>query len=124
MLFVIALGAFAALVAYTVIGALQCTQNDLRLFGCAALAGAWGATFSVLSSLKNRLTGTTLDDLKLIRPWVMLVSRALIGAGAASILYFFILSGLLRGSALSNIFPNFTPGASTLPLDQLALLVV
>src|SRR5262249_18259204 len=53
-----------------------------------------------------------------------LVSRALIGAGAASILYFFILSGLLRGSALSNIFPNFTPGASTLPLDQLALLVV
>jgi len=123
-LFVAAIGVFAALVAYTVLRSILFSHMDLRLFGFAASAGAWGATFSVLSSLKNRLMGTSLDDLKLMRPWVMLVSRALIGAGAASILYFFILSGLLGNSAISNIFPNFTPDSPTLPLNQLALLVV
>ena len=129
MLFVLALAAFSLLIIYTVIAKLQFASNDLRLFAFAALAGAWGATFSILTSLKDRLKNSGLDDLKLMRPWVMLLSRALIGSGAACIFYFFIVSGLLSGSAISNIFPNFTsadksasPG--TLPVNQLALLVV
>jgi hypothetical protein len=126
LLFVTALAAFSVLVAYTVLARPVFTPDDLRLFGFAALAGAWGATFSILTSLRDRLAGSDLDSLKLMRPWVMLSSRALIGAGAACIFFFFILSGLLRGSAIANIFPDFTAGgpAATLPVDQLALLVV
>jgi hypothetical protein len=133
-LFVLALAAFSVLIAYTIIAKPQFAPNDLRLFAFAALAGAWGATFSILTSLKDRLKGSGLDDLKLMRPWVMLISRALIGSGAACILYFFIVSGLLRGSAISSIFPDFgsastarsasPDGTPMLPVDQLALLVV
>lgn len=129
-LFVLALAAFSLLIIYTVIAKPQFAPTDLRLFAFAVLAGAWGATFSILTSLKDRLKGSGLDELKLMRPWVMLLSRALVGAGAACIFYFFIVSGLLSGSAISNIFPDFTNTAKStspngmLPVNQLALLVV
>lgn len=84
--------------------------GDLWLLPVAALAGAWGATFSLLVTLRGRLDSSKFDDLKLMRHRAVLYSRALIGAGAASILYFFLLSGLLGGTA----FPTLTrPEAGT-----------
>ena len=97
-------------------------SGDLHLLIFAALAGTGGATFSMLGSLKSRLMASELDDMKLMRPWVMLLSRALIGTGAGCVLYFFLRSGLLGGSA----FPQLTilDTADVVPRKDLALLII
>jgi hypothetical protein len=77
---------------------------DVRLLVPAILAGCWGAAFSMLSSSRDRLAASDLDDLKLLRARWVLSSRVLIGAGAASVLFFFFVSGILTGAA----FPDFT----------------
>jgi hypothetical protein len=76
----------------------------------------------MLGSLKSRLTASELDDMKLMRPWVMLFSRAMIGTGAGCVLYFFLRSGLLGGSA----FPELTTldTAEVVPRKDLALLII
>jgi len=120
-LFALALLFFAVWTAYMVLsGSLS---SDLHLLIFAALAGTWGATFSMLGSLKSRLTASELDDMKLMRPWVMLLSRALIGTGAGCVLYFFLRSGLLGGSA----FPDLTTlntAKDVVPRKDLALLII
>jgi hypothetical protein len=78
----------------------------------AGVAGAWGAGFSMLSSLKARLDAAELNDLKLMKARSLLWSRPLIGVGAACILYFFLASGLLSGEA----FPKVDPVAPTQPV--------
>jgi hypothetical protein len=119
-LFALALLFFAVWTAYIVLS--KSAYSDLHLLIFAALAGTWGATFSMLGSLKSRLTESALHDMKLMRPWVMLLSRALIGTGAGCVLYFFLRSGLLGGSA----FPQLTILDSTdaVPRKDLALLII
>jgi hypothetical protein len=75
----------------------------------AGLAGAWGAGFSMLSSLKARLDAADLDDLKLMKARSILWSRPLIGVGAACVLYFFLASGLLNGAAFPNLESSSQP---------------
>jgi hypothetical protein len=87
----------------------------------AGLAGGWGAGFSMLASLKGRLDAAELDDLKLMKSRWILWSRPLIGVGAACILYFFLVSGLLTGSA----FPDLVgPESKPISRSDAALLVV
>lgn len=119
-LFALALLFFAVWTAYTVLS--KSASGDLHLLIFAALAGTWGATFSMLGSLKSRLTASELGDMKLMRPWVMLLSRALVGTGAGCVLYFFLRSGLLGGSA----FPQLTTldTADVVPRKDLALLII
>jgi hypothetical protein len=119
-LFALALLFFAMWTAYIVLS--KSASGDLHLLIFAALAGTWGATFSMLGSLKSRLTASELDDMQLMRPWVMLLSRVLIGTGAGCILYFFLRSGLLGGSA----FPALTTldTADVVPRKDLALLII
>lgn len=119
-LFAFALLFFAVWTAYIVLS--KPASGDLHLLIFAALAGTWGAAFSMLGSLKSRLTACELDDMKLMRPWVMLLSRALIGTGAGCVLYFFLRSGLLGGSA----FPQLTILDTTdvVPRKDLALLII
>jgi hypothetical protein len=118
-LFALALLLFAAWIAYIVLS--KSDSGDLHLLIFAALAGTWGATFSMLGSLKSRLEESELDKLKLMRPWVMLLSRALIGTGAGCVLYFFLRSGLLGGSA----FPQLTTlDSGGVPRKDLALLII
>ena len=120
---------------------LRFEYGDIHLLWVAGLAGTWGATFSMLASLKNRLVDTKFDDLKLMKAFTVLMSRAAIGAGAACILFFFLSSGLLAGSAFPSlteprVVPSETPrdpDALTptepqrpreLPHTELALLIV
>lgn len=48
-------------------------------------------------------------------PWVTLISRALIGTGAACILYFFVLSGLVGGTAFPDLLTSPTPTHQAAP---------
>jgi len=117
-LFATTLLAFSAWTAYLV---TKPQSSDLHLLILSGLAGAWGAAFSMLWSLKSRLDASELDDLKLMRLWVMLPSRALIGAGAGCILYFFLRAGLLAG----GIFPSLTNiDDVSKPGKDLALIIV
>jgi hypothetical protein len=88
------------------------SYGDLDLLWVAGLAGTWGATFSMLVTLKSRLADAKFDDLKLMRAGPVLLSRAAIGTGAACILFFFLLSGLLGGSAFPSISAPREPTAA------------
>lgn len=105
LIFMVALAAFAAMVlSFALFASVSDLTRDSILLLVAAMAGAWGAAFSMLSSVKTRLEAADLNDLKLMRSRWTLWSRPLIGVGAAAILYFFMASGLLGGTA----FPSFS----------------
>lgn len=76
---------------------------DRDLLLVAGLAGGWGAAFSMLATLRSRLDAAELNDLKRMRSRWIIWSRPLVGAGAACILYFFLVSGLLGGSMFPNL---------------------
>jgi hypothetical protein len=123
-LFTWSLVAFAAGTAYMALKPLlglpvKPPATDVELMLLAALAGTWGAAFSMLTSLKERLQASELDDLKLIQPWVMILSRALIGTGAGCVLYFLVRSDLLGGEA----FPKLTSLKED-DFRNLALLII
>jgi hypothetical protein len=100
-------------------------QVQLLLLLPALFAGTWGAAFSLLSNLQSRLKASELDDLKVIRAKSVILSRLLIGAGAASILFFFFVSGLMTSLVSGAAVPNLTVDAlKTDWLRNLALLVV
>jgi hypothetical protein len=104
LIFMVAIALFAGMVvSFALFGSTSDFTRDSILLLIAALAGAWGASFSMLSSVKGRLEEADLNDLKLMGSAWILWSRPLIGVGAAGILYFFMASGLLSGSA----FPTF-----------------
>src|SRR5262249_43274161 len=93
--------------------------GDRDLLVIAGLAGAWGAAFSMLATLRSRLDAAELNDLKRMRSRWLLWSRPLVGAGAACILYFFLVSGLLAGSMFPKLGEEGTrpvPTAATPPV--------
>jgi len=107
LIFMLSICLFAAMIATMALFPTLMPRDDPRdstLLLVSALAGGWGAAFSMLSSVKGRLESADLNDLKLMRSGWILWSRPLIGVGAAAILYFFTASGLLAGAA----FPTFT----------------
>lgn len=66
-------------------------------------AGAFGAGFSMMISLSDRLSASGLDNLKMLaNRWVM-GSRVLLGAGAALILMYIMKSPLLAGAIIPDI---------------------
>jgi hypothetical protein len=91
----------------------------------AMVAGMMGAAFSMLIGLRDRLQVATFDELKMQRRYTYILSRTIIGLGAALILTFFMAAELLTGT----FFPEFkfAPGSNRmLPLDSktISLLVV
>jgi len=104
LIFIVAIGMFAAAVLGTAVFWKALTRADEATpLLLAGLAGGWGAGFSMLASLKGRLDAADLNDLKLMKSKWILWSRPLIGVGAACILYFFLVSGLLGGAAFPNL---------------------
>ena len=92
-------------------------QFDVRLLVPAVLAGCWGASFSLLSSLRDRLDASDLDALKVMRARWVLASRVLIGAGGASVLYFFFVSGMITGPAFPDLKSEAQQLAASRPHD-------
>lgn len=88
----------AFLFAITVVTVVIAT-NHLLVLPFVGAAGAFGAAFSMMTSLKSRLGDSTFDDLKLNRSWGLILARILVGIGASYVLYFFIASELLSGDA-------------------------
>lgn len=121
---VFALSVFIIMVVVIATKGVTFSYGDLHLLWVAGLAGTWGATFSMLATLKTRLGESKFDDLKLMKAGSMLLSRAAIGAGAACILFFFLLSGLLGGSAFPSLVGPSDQGLKLLPATDLALLIV
>jgi hypothetical protein len=118
MVFVVALLLFAAAYLLHVFG-MNPSGDQSSALSLAFTAGLFGASFSLLSSLKSRLDVAELDDLKIMRYYGAIMTRALIGSGGALIVYFFLRSGLLAGSA----FPKLGRVSMHASRD-LALLVV
>ena len=135
LIFILAVALFAATV--VVLAILTENQSHWRsnqavLLFIAGLAGGWGAGFSMLASLKTRLDAAKFNDLKLMKSRWILWSRPLIGVGAASILYFFLISGLLLGPAFPAL-TDLTVNPATeiprkdpkeIPRKDLALLII
>lgn len=104
LIFIVAIGLFATAVLGTAVFAKVLSEaGDAALLLLAGLAGGWGASFSMLANLKGRMDAAELNDLKLMKSRWILWSRPLIGVGAACILYFFLVSGLLGGAAFPNL---------------------
>ncbi len=84
----------------------------------AIASGIWGASFSMLISLKDRINESNLDGLRVQRGIGYMLSRPTIGLGAASILYYFLRADLLQGS----MFPDMSQ--SILDAKNFSLLIV
>jgi hypothetical protein len=69
----------------------------------AIAAGFLGSTFSILIGLKKQIQSSDLDNLKVIHKPIFILSRAIIGVGAALIFFYFLQSGMVSG----NLFPRF-----------------
>lgn len=76
--------------------------TDIVLYATAITSGWFGAAFSMLIGLRDRLAQSGLDELRVNYRYDFLASRVVIGIGAAFILYFFLRAELLTGS----IFPD------------------
>ena len=61
----------------------------------AMVTGVFGASFSMLISLEDRVKVCDLDQLRSIRAWSSLLTRIIAGAGGGLLLYFFVLSGVI-----------------------------
>jgi hypothetical protein len=95
--------AFVVMFAYNLLFGKYNMAPDSYIMVLAAAAGFWGAAFSMLTGLKTRIEASALEDLKLARYIALLLARALVGVGAALILYFFLRSGLLSGTAFPDL---------------------
>ena len=100
--FVLFLGILLQL-AWSLAGQNGISTDNPWLFPFVGFAGAFGAAFSMMTSLKTRLADSSLDDLKLNRSWGLIFARVLVGIGAGFILFFFVRSGLLGGQAFPEL---------------------
>jgi hypothetical protein len=66
----------------------------------AMITGVFGASFSMLISLEERVEVCDLDQLRSIRAWPSLLMRIFAGAGGGLLLYFFVLSGVITMQGL------------------------
>jgi hypothetical protein len=86
-----------------------------------AMASGWlGTAFSMLIGLRNKLTVSSLQDLKVIHRIDYIFSRTIIGLTSGLLLYYFFQSQLLTGS----LFPQFNAADPIFDDKCYALLVV
>jgi hypothetical protein len=86
-----------------------------------ALSSGWlGSSFSMLMGLKDRLTSTSLTDLKIIHRLDYIFSRGIIGFTSGLVMYYVFQSELISGP----FFPTFSLKIPIFDDKNYALLVV
>ncbi len=86
-----------------------------------SLSAGWlGTSFSMLMGLKDRLTSSSLTDLKVIHRIDYIFSRAIIGFTSGLLIYYIFQSQLISGP----FFPTFTKEIPIFDDKNYALLVV
>ena len=80
-------------------------HGNLRYPGLiiAIASGILGAWFSMLVSIDKRLSGLTLDELRVAQRISSLIGRMIFGAAAAVIFYFLLQSGLFDAEILPDV---------------------
>jgi hypothetical protein len=127
MAFLVALAAFWLLAAFAYLERWVFNTGDIRLLYACGVVGAWGATFSMLTGLQGTIEKSAIYDLNVMRSMTMVTARALVGAGAACILYLFFHSGFIAGSAFPNLTGSEMCSDGTthcLKMSMVALLMV
>lgn len=125
---------------YTALPVLDGKGDYLRFPGLllAIASGVLGAWFSMLVSTDKRLSGLSLEELRVAQRATSLIARLIFGAAAAVIFYFLIRSQMIDGTVVPDLEQvGFTPPkppengapkleglAKLLPSVQLCLLVV
>nr|WP_295389438.1 glycosyl hydrolase 108 family protein [uncultured Thiodictyon sp.] len=71
------------------------------------IGGLWGALFSMMTGIRNRIDGSNLDELKLQYRW--LPARMLAGAGSGLLVYLLFASAMIGG----DLFPDFRSDAAS-----------
>jgi hypothetical protein len=80
-------------------------QEIKMYYTMTALTAGWmGASFSMVLSIKKMINQGHLEELKVIRRYPYILSRIIIGVGAAVMFFYFLQADFLQGS----IFPAFT----------------
>ena len=69
----------------------------------AIFSGVLGAWFSLLVSIDKRLSGLSIDELRVAQEISTLIGRLIFGAASAVIFYFLLQSGLFSASILPDI---------------------
>jgi hypothetical protein len=99
--------------------------NHWGLIPFVGIAGAFGASFSMMTSLRTRLAESSFEDLKLNRSILMILARVLVGIGAGFLLFFFVKSGLLAGKAFPALEEEIVAeGVRTLSVPDFAKLFI
>ncbi|MCD4698734.1 MAG: hypothetical protein K8S16_21085, partial [Bacteroidales bacterium] len=94
-------------------------------FYISLITGLWGASFSMILNLNQRLRKSTLEDMRVFRNFSYILSRTVIGVGGSLIVFFFIYAEMLTGT----IFPDLSKMIGSLEMGKveyinLALLVI
>ncbi|UAA38767.1 hypothetical protein KIH87_19250 [Paraneptunicella aestuarii] len=71
----------------------------------ALSSGALGAAFTMIISIRKRISHATPEGLYIMQSSIYVASRIVTGIGGGLILYYFLQSGIMEG----NLFPTFTP---------------
>jgi len=90
ILFMFSLAIFFLMVTTAVFGDFK-----PHYFLMSLISGVFGASFSMIASLENRINSCDLDELRSIRSWASLLTRLFSGAGGGILLYFFIMSNVI-----------------------------
>ncbi len=119
LVFIISVGLFLFLM-LSLLSELASTSglsvHHWELIPFVGIAGAFGASFSMMTSLRTRLADSEFNALKLNRSVLMILARVLVGMGAGFLLFFLVKSGLLAGEA----FPELGKGIGAKAVNTLS----
>lgn len=122
VLFFIAIGMFFAIDQVSfIIEIFSLTKGSKGDAIITSLSAGWlGTSFSMLMGLRDRLTSSSLTDLKVIHRIDYIFSRAIIGFTSGLLMYYLFQSQLISGP----FFPSFTKEIPIFDDKNYALLVV
>jgi len=123
IIFIVSILIFVAAITLFNLNILGVDWSAYEAAGLAMAAGVMGSAFSQLTGLKGRIENATLEELMHMSNYSSMLTRIIIGLGAALILVFFFQGNLLSGT----FFPKFEfENGTLLPLmaTNRALLLV